>query len=204
MLGVIDYGYGNVGSVLNMFSKVGVWAEIVDSPEKIKQMKAIILPGVGAFDTGVKELKERGFWDAIKYHVEVDKKNILGVCLGMQLLFEGSEEGELPGFGWLPGKVERFDASVVPRIPHIGWQPLQIQPLGESLFEDIQNPEYYFVHAYHAPRDLDVKHVAAYCHYGYSFPASVKNNNVLGMQFHPEKSLGAGMSLLKNFYTSIT
>lgn len=199
MIGVIDYGCGNVGSVLNMLSKIGVWGEIVRYPEKIKDMQAVILPGVGSFDTGVRGLREKGFWEPLRRHVETENKPILGICLGMQLLFEGSEEGSLPGFGWLPGKAARFNGRAVPRIPHIGWQPLQVTENGRALFADIAEPEYYFVHAYHAPADLDPAYVTAYCRYGYDFPAAVRKGQVWGAQFHPEKSLLAGMDLLKNF-----
>lgn len=203
MIGVIDYGCGNVGSVLNMLSKAGIWGELVDSPEKIASMRALILPGVGSFDTGAKGLRDGGFWEPIRQHVEADKKPILGICLGMQLLFSGSEEGLLPGFGWLPGTVTRFGGPHVTRVPHIGWQTLTVTPAGQALFGSIAKPEYYFVHAYHAPVNLPAENVAAYSRYGYDFPAAVQKGNVAGVQFHPEKSLGCGMDLFKKFAATI-
>ncbi len=197
-IAIIDYGCGNVGSVKNMFSKIDIWSEIVTSPELLRGYKAIVLPGVGSFDNGVNRLRSTGFWDVIVDLVENKKLPILGICLGMQLFFEASKEGEEKGFGWIPGILQKFDKEL-DRVPHIGWNTLQ-EMSNSKLFDPTKN-EFYFVHSYHAPRNLDEKYCLAKCDYTGHFPAAVVHENSVGFQFHPEKSLSNGMELLKNWYT---
>ena len=197
-IAVIDYGCGNVGSVKNMFSKIDVWSEITASPELLYGYSAIVLPGVGAFDNGVRRLRNTGFWEVIVDLVEHKKIPILGICLGMQLFFEASEEGQEKGFGWIPGTLKKFDKHE-DRVPHIGWNSVQ-EMNDTKLFEPSKN-EFYFVHSYHAPRDLASEYCLAKCDYTGSFPAAVIHGNSVGFQFHPEKSLSNGMELLKNWYT---
>ena len=197
-IAVIDYGCGNVGSVKNMFSKIDIWSEISASPELLSSYDAIVLPGVGSFDNGVRRLKNTGFWEVIVELVEQKKTPILGICLGMQLFFEASEEGEEKGFGWIPGTLKKFDKQV-DRVPHMGWNHLQ--GINNNALIEPKRNEFYFVHSYHAPRDLAPEYCLASCDYTGSFPAAVIHENRVGFQFHPEKSLTNGMELLKNWYT---
>lgn len=196
MIGIIDYGCGNVGSVQNMFSKIGIWSEKIAKPEILTDYSGIVLPGVGAFDTGARRLKSTGFWDALKQFVEVDQKPILGICLGMQLFFEGSDEGSEAGFGWLPGNVQKFSASESLRIPHMSWNAVDFK---SPRYTDLTANNFYFVHAYHAPANLDPMYVLGTTLYGEMFPSAVEHNNITGFQFHPEKSLVYGMELLKRW-----
>lgn len=203
MVGIIDYGCGNVGSVQNMLSKAGIWSETISVPAEIKGKEALILPGVGAFDSGVQKLKETGFWNPIKEAVEKESMPILGICLGMQLFFEESEEGTERGFGWIPGKLLRFKAESGLRVPHMGWKQLLVHSEHPRNVIDQLNSEFYFVHSYHAPENLGREYIMAECQYGIPFPAAVVNKNITGFQFHPEKSLKHGMHLLSSWYQSI-
>jgi glutamine amidotransferase len=199
MIGIIDYGCGNVGSVQNMLSKIGIWSEVITDPSQISGKKAIILPGVGAFDTGVQKLTETGFWKEINSVIENDTIPVLGICLGMQLLFEGSEEGNEKGFGFFKGSFKRFSKEHDLRVPHMGWETLNYNQ--SELNDYFLNPmaKFYFVHSFHAPIDLDENFTLATCKYGIDFPVAVKKNRVVGFQFHPEKSLKFGMELLGNW-----
>ena len=200
MIGVLDYGCGNVGSVLNMFSKLGIWSEKASDPNALSAYSALVLPGVGSFDTGVKKLKETGFWDVLNHAVLHDKKPVLGICLGMQLFFEDSEEGNEKGFGWMPGTVRRFDAQEGLRVPHMSWNKAAFV---KPPYDNIENNAYYFVHTYHAPEELPQEYVLARTSYGKTFPSAVSSGNLTGFQFHPEKSLLAGMDLLKIWELSL-
>ena len=195
-IGILDYGCGNVGSVKNMFSKIDIWSQIITNPNQIINCSALVLPGVGTFDKGVQKMKSTGFWEKTKEAVEIYQKPILGICLGMHLFFEGSEEGNESGFGWFKGNLSRFIPDKSTRVPHLGWRKLE--NVNSSLFDDT-NDKYYFVHSYHAPINLDKKQVLAECNYGITFPASIHKNKIVGFQFHPEKSLKYGMKLLKNW-----
>ena len=202
-IGIIDYGCGNVGSVQNMFSKVDVWSELVSNPLSLNEYDALVLPGVGSFDTGVKKLKETGFWEVLSETVDKGKKPILGICLGMQLMFEGSEEGNERGFGWFEGKCQKFDVETVKRIPNIGWNELEpIEENGKYYFPK-KELVFYFVHSFHAPKNMEVKNVLATSNYNFDFPAAIEKNNITGFQFHPEKSLKNGMDLLKKWVNKI-
>lgn len=199
-IGIIDYGMGNVGSIKNMLSKLEIWSEIIDNPSEITDKTAIILPGVGAFDSAVQKLKTLGFWNEIQNFVEKDNKPILGICLGMQLFFEKSEEGNENGFSWFKGKLYKFKPSKNIRVPHLGWKKVT-HNLNSKLFSNYD--EFYFVHSYHAPVKLDPKLVTAYCKYDILFPAAIQKQNITGFQFHPEKSLKFGMKLLKKWYGNL-
>ncbi len=200
MVGIVDYGCGNVSSIQNMFSKVGIWSKAIANPSELNIFNSIVIPGVGAFDTGVHKLKETGFWEAIKIYVEQEKKPILGICLGMQLFFEKSQEGKERGFSWIPGELKKFIPNDSIRVPHIGWECLN--NTSSSLFSDTKD-EFYFVHAYHAPNDLNKDLVIASSNYGLNFPAAVQKDNVTGVQFHPEKSLNSGKKLLSRWHQSV-
>jgi len=195
-IGIVDYNMGNLASVKNAFRKIGAVAEIVREPEKIKKYDKLILPGVGAFGDAIKHLKETQMDEAIKEFVK-SGKYLLGVCLGMQLLFEKSEEfGEHEGLGFIEGKVVYFDKSKVKRkIPHMGWNKMFIKH--SPLFNGLNNPYLYFVHSLHVV--CDEKYVIGRTIYGYEFVSAVNKENIFGFQPHPEKSHNEGLKILENF-----
>ncbi len=201
MIAIVDYGMGNLGSISNMLKKIGVQSAISSDPLVIEEAEKLILPGVGAFDLGMKNLSQRGLVEKLKSQVMERKKPILGLCLGMQLFTRSSEEGQLPGLGWLNAKTVRFTFSGPEanlKIPHMGWNTLQIyrsHPLLNDLGPDAR---FYFDHSYHVLCN-DNDNVLATTTYGYDFPSIVAQGNILGAQFHPEKSHKFGMKLLKNF-----
>lgn len=198
MVGIINYGLGNLGSIQNMLKVIGEKAVISFDPEELDKCDRYILPGVGAFDAGMKKLNESGLTDYIKKKAN-EKKPILGICLGMQLLGRESEEGILPGLGLIPFDNIRFKLDDTDlKVPHMGWDIVdfkQDNPLLKGL-TGIQR--YYFVHSYHAQCDFN-ENVLMTCDYGYEFAASVVKDSIIGVQFHPEKSHNFGMSLLRNF-----
>lgn len=198
MVGIINYGLGNLGSIQNMLKVIGEKAVISFDPKELDKCDRYILPGVGAFDAGMKKLNESGLTDYIKKKAN-EKKPILGICLGMQLLGRKSEEGILPGLGLIPFDNIRFKLDDTDlKVPHMGWDIVdfkQDNPLLKGL-TGIQR--YYFVHSYHAQCDFN-ENVLMTCDYGYEFAASVVKDNIIGVQFHPEKSHNFGMSLLRNF-----
>ena len=202
MIVILDYGMGNTASIFNMIHHVGGEAVISSDRQQILDADALILPGVGAFDNAMQKLNDSGLVDVLKQRVVEDEVPFLGICLGMQLLFDSSEEGILPGLGFIPGEVRRFDFSKLNqhqlKIPHMGWNVVKPKD-GKLLFNGYeQDPRFYFVHSYHAVC-ADSNHVAATCEYGYPFTCAVKKNNVFATQFHPEKSHKFGMRLFKNF-----
>jgi len=206
MIVILDYGMGNTGSIINMIRRVGADAIISADEQVISTAAALILPGVGAFDNGMEKLRTFGMLPLIEKRVFEDKTPFLGICLGMQLLFDSSEEGALPGLGWIPGMVKRFDFSGINKnglkIPHMGWNlviPKQDHPLFAGLGAGVR---FYFVHSYHAVCS-DEHHAIACAEYGYSFTCAVQKQNIFGVQFHPEKSHKFGMTLLKNFVEQI-
>lgn len=202
MIVILDYGMGNTASILNMIRRVGGEAVISSDRQLTLESNALILPGVGAFDNAMQKLNDAGLVDLIKQRVQEDKIPFLGICLGMQLLFDSSEEGASAGLGLIPGVVKRFDFSRLDKcglkIPHMGWNT--VQPKEESpLFKGFEpDPRFYFVHSYHAVC-VDSSHVAATCDYGYPFACAVQKDNIFAAQFHPEKSHKFGMKLFENF-----
>jgi len=203
MIVIIDYGMGNVGSISNMFYRIGVTARISGDPHDIAAADKLVLPGVGAFDQGMRNLAERGLVDLLRHRVLEEGCPVLGICLGMQLLSESSEEGELPGLGWVPARTVRlaFDAGLGLKIPHMGWNNVQHRP-GAPLFSGYdETPRFYFVHSYHV-RCRDEADVAGKVHYGLDIHAAISHGHIHGVQFHPEKSHAFGMRLLENFATS--
>lgn len=199
MVVIIDYGMGNLGSIRNMLKKVGTQAVVSSDAEEIGAADGIILPGVGAFDAGMRRLAELDLISELNRQVLDHRAPILGICLGMQLFTNRSEEGRLPGLGWIDADTIRFRNGAQPefRVPHMGWN--DIRPTKEHfLFADLITPRFYFVHSYHVQcrRSDDI---LATCDYGGDFAASVGRDNVMGTQFHPEKSHKFGWTLLRNF-----
>lgn len=201
MITIVDYGIGNLGSIINMFRKVGVEAKVAADAKVIAGARKLVLPGVGSFDRGMRELRRSGLDEVIQRRVVDDGVPILGVCLGMQLLAQRSEEGSEPGLGWIDAEVARLQPSAGPDrlpVPHMGWNRLELvrpHPLFEGLEMDAR---YYFVHSYHVVcRDPAVP--LTWTSYGQRFTSSVATRNVMGVQFHPEKSHRFGMRLFRNF-----
>ena len=195
---IIDCGIGNTASVANMFRRVGHEVLVSADTEEVISADKLVLPGVGAFDHAMHQLDKLGLVAAIGEVVE-KATPILGICLGMQLLFERSEEGQLSGLGLVPGYVKRFSFEEEKlKIPHMGWNV--VHPARNSLLftDDEQELRFYHVHSYHAVCESQ-DDVTAVTHYGYDFTSAVERCNVMGVQFHPEKSHRFGMELIKKF-----
>jgi len=201
MIVVVDLGMGNLGSVPNCCKRVGYQAVISADPAVIAAADKLILPGVGTFHAAMREMHARGLHSVLQRRVIEDKVPILGICLGMQLLFEGSDEGDEEGLGWLPGRFSRFPGNVDGKrllVPHIGWNTAQTRR-NSRLFADVPpDAEYYFVHSYRLlAGSEDV--VASTTDYGGKFVSGVESGSIMGVQFHPEKSHQFGAQLVKNF-----
>jgi len=200
MIGIVDYKMGNLGSVLNAFAKVGAKAQLISDPEAISRCDRLVLPGVGAFPDAMKHLRESGMADAIDAFARSGKP-LMGTCLGMQLLFEQSEEfDEHRGLGLIPGRVVRFDESRFDRplkIPHMGWNEFFVRK-SSPILEGLPEAFYlYFVHSYHAV--CEEEYVLGTAYYGYEFVAAVQRENIYGFQPHPEKSHDRGLKIIENF-----
>lgn len=198
MICIVDYGMGNLRSVQKGFEKIGANARICSRPDDLEGCQKLVLPGVGAFRDAIQELQRLNFVEPIRAHVAADKP-FLGICLGLQLLFDVSHEGGTwHGLGILPGEVVRFPDTPGLKVPHMGWNA--ISPVNAPpLFADIpQNEYFYFVHSYYVvPRDESV--IAARTEYGRPFTSAVRRGNLYATQFHPEKSQSRGLQLLHNF-----
>ena len=200
MIAILDYGAGNLRSVEQGFARVGIPAAVATTPEEMRQASGLVLPGVGAFASAMEALRGGALLPELLREVEAGKP-LLGICLGMQALFDSSEEGTgVAGLGLIPGKVKllpRETAEGTQKVPHMGWNTIQTQ--SSPLFARLPDEPYvYFVHSYacfpESPED-----VLATAHYGVDFAAAVRRDNVIGMQFHPEKSGSVGRVILENF-----
>jgi glutamine amidotransferase len=198
MIRIVDYGMGNLRSVQKACEKLGVAAEIVTSPEQIASAEKLILPGVGAFRDAIHELERLSLVDPIREHIQKDKP-FLGICLGLQMLFDVSyEDGEWKGLGVLAGDVVRFPPSPELKVPHMGWNTLDVVKDNPLLGGLPPEPSVYFVHSYYVrPQDESV--IAAQTNYGVRFTSMIRRNNMFATQFHPEKSQKVGLKLLENF-----
>ncbi len=197
---IIDNGLSNIGSLMNMLKKIG--AEFMPScnPFDVQEAEKIILPGIGAFDAGMKRLSDLGLVDALNEKAMVQKIPVLGICLGMQLMANGSEEGRMKGLSWFDAEVVRFKfAESAPlKIPHMGWNFVSLKKKSR-LFENFSDhPKFYFVHSYHFKTNKENDQLCV-TNYGYDFASAVESGNIAGVQFHPEKSHKFGMQLLRNF-----
>lgn len=201
MLTIIDYGVGNLSSIWNMLKKIGEDAIISNKKEDIINAGKLILPGVGHFDYGMQHLRESGLIDALNEQVLNKKTPVMGVCLGVQLLTESSAEGKEKGLGWIKGKTVAFDKSKLSsaqKIPHMGWTDVSNFERSKLFTEMYEEPRFYFVHSYHLQLDHP-DDILAQAHYGYDFAVGIEHENIVGVQFHPEKSHKYGMKLLENF-----
>lgn len=195
---IVDYGMGNLGSVLNMLKRVGAPAWISADPGEIAGARKILLPGVGAYGQAMKAIAASGLREVLDRKALVEKVPVLGICLGMQLLVDGSEEGDEPGLGWIPGRARRFPKGSELKVPHMGWNHaarVGDDPLTRDLGDDAR---FYFVHSYYVSADR-VEDRLLRTSYGLEFDAGIRSSNIWGVQFHPEKSHRFGKQLLKNF-----
>jgi imidazole glycerol-phosphate synthase subunit HisH len=199
MITIINYGMGNLGSVLNMFKRIGVQSKISTDIKEIEQAEKLLLPGVGAFDAAMELINNSGLLPVLNYKATEEKTPVLGICLGMQLLTNGSDEGTLSGLKWVDAFTKKFEfADNSMKVPHMGWnfiQPTNKSPLMHELNKD---SKFYFVHSYYV-ECKDEKDVLAATQYGSSFHSIIQHDNIYGAQFHPEKSHKYGMQLLANF-----
>jgi glutamine amidotransferase len=196
---IVDYRMGNLGSIANMLKRIGAAAEVSSDPGRIAKADKLILPGVGSFDNGMNNLKEMGLADVLAERALGSKVPVLGICLGMQLMTARSEEGAVPGLCWIGASTVRFRPSD-PRlkVPHMGWNVIARKKDSRLLADMSDEPRFYFVHSYHVVCE-DASDVLATTAYGEEFVSAFEKGNVMGVQFHPEKSHKFGMKLLKNF-----
>lgn len=199
MITIVNYGMGNLGSMLNMFKRIGVRASIESNPDNIQQAEKLVLPGVGAFDTAMTCINTvPGLREVLNHKAMVEHSPIIGVCLGMQLLTRSSEEGTQPGLGWVPGVTTRFPKQEGLKVPHMGWNVALPNAPSRLTAQMDEEPRYYFDHSYCVHVD-DPAHSLMRTHYGIDFDSAIGHGNIYGVQFHPEKSHRFGMQILKNF-----
>jgi len=197
MITIVDYGVGNLGSVGNMMKKIGVEAEVTSDLNTIAKAKKILLPGVGAFDSAMIKLSETRLRNILDEKALIEKIPVLGICLGMQLLTNGSEEGKLSGLGWIPSHTYRFPRAEL-KVPHMGWNLTRKKKpslLTEKFDEEFR---FYFVHSYYVKAEQEENSILQTT-YGVTFDSGIQKENIMGVQFHPEKSHRFGMQLFRNF-----
>lgn len=201
MITLLNYGSGNINAIKNIYQRLNIPYEIASTKDDIIKANHIILPGVGAFDETISMLQNKGFIDVLNKKVLEEKIPILGICVGMQMLADNSEEGTKNGLGWISGKVKKIDKRLIldkTKIPHLGWNSIEIVH-DTPLFKNVDPDEgFYFVHSYYFECEDEVN-VIAKTEYGIMFHSAVNIENIYGVQFHPEKSHDNGIQLLKNF-----
>ncbi|MBA4367328.1 MAG: imidazole glycerol phosphate synthase subunit HisH [Desulfobacterium sp.] len=201
MITIIDYGLGNINAFINLYKRLNIKTMVARTAEDLEDVTKIILPGVGAFDYAMSQLNTSGMRDELDKQVIANKVPVLGICVGMQILAKSSDEGKLPGLGWIDGEVRLFDSNLIPyktRLPHMGWN--SITPIkNNKLLEKLNgNSMFYFLHSYYfACNNND--DIIATTRYGVTYASAINNVNIFGTQFHPEKSHSNGIQLLQNF-----
>jgi len=199
-IGIVNYSIGNVGSVYRAFQFYGYDVALLDRPKDLDAVDLIVMAGVGNFPVAAARLKALHFWDALNEAALIRKKAILGICLGMQLFGETSEEdGETAGFGWIKGRVEKMKGEGL-RVPHMGWN--KVTPSDAHLFEGIRYHNFYFMHSYRFVPEQKEDVLATTVYQNLTIASSLRKDNFIGLQFHPEKSQGDGLRLLKNIVES--
>ena len=201
MVGIVNYGMGNLHSIQRKLHLLHSDFKIIDTPEEVDSCERLILPGVGHFGMAMERLEERNLLPALHTFVKDQEKPILGICLGMQLMTAFSEEGMTPGLGWIPTKIVRFKVSnpELIKVPHIGWNTVEAN--NNSRLLETNNDEFYFVHSFHAEPLTDNEIVVHYTNYEENFVSGFEKKNIFGVQYHPEKSHQQGLNLIKRFLT---
>lgn len=201
MIAIIDYGSGNVSAIANIYKQLKIPHVVTTDHKVIAAAERYILPGVGAFDKVITDLESHGLRQVLGEQILQHGKKVMGICIGMQILAESSEEGELPGLGWIPGRIRRIDETLIhskPKLPHMGWNSIAPQRPTPMFRELDLDRGFYFLHSYF----FDAAHeedVLATVSYGKELPCAVARGNIFGLQFHPEKSHGNGMNIFRNF-----
>lgn len=199
-IAIVDYGVGNLSSIENMFKRIGIDALVTSNPHEIEASEKIVLPGVGAFDSCIEKFHHSGLREVIDNMVNQKQQPILGICVGLQMMTERSEEGSNPGLGWIKGRTVKFHEEDLPKgykVPHMGWSDVQLSK-PSSLLQNIEEPRFYFAHSYYVVPENE-NDILLFGEYGKRFTAAVQKNNIVGVQFHPEKSHSFGMRFLQNF-----
>lgn len=199
MITIIDYRMGNLRSVQKAFERIKIPAKITADPDEVCKAEKLVLPGVGHFERGMEILRQTGLYEALNHAVKVQQIPILGICLGMQLMTEFSEEGNTEGFGWIQATTKKFNFNINEyKVPHMGWNNLIIRDSSDILEEISVSHYYYFVHSFYVTCRTE-NEIIAETVYGHKFVSAFKKSNMFGCQFHPEKSHDAGLKILKNF-----
>jgi glutamine amidotransferase len=201
MIKIINYGSGNIRAIGNIYDRLKISYDIIDHVKDLKDASKIILPGVGAFDECMDKLNQSGFVKPLEEKVLKNKTPVLGICVGMQILANGSDEGKLKGLGWIPGQVKLIDKSLLnhkPKLPHLGWNSISIKKETDLLSGVIELEGFYFIHSYYFECENE-ENILTTTFYGKPFTSAVNSENIFGVQFHPEKSHTNGINLLKNF-----
>lgn len=201
MITIINYGSGNINAIGNIYNRLNIPFKIANCPQDVIGAEKIVLPGVGAFDETISILDSSGFRSVLDKEVLEKNVPVIGVCVGMQILAEGSEEGKLPGLGWVKGIVKKIDVNLLelkPKIPHLGWNSIKVSKQSELFHSINEEMGFYFLHSYYFECD-NPGDIMSTTFYGKEFASSVNHDNIYGVQFHPEKSHHNGVQLLKNF-----
>ncbi len=201
IVGIVNYGSGNIDAIANIYKRLNIEYKIIDTPNQLELADRLILPGVGSFDECMKQLNDSGLKTKLDELVLEKHIPILGICIGMQIMANSSEEGSLSGLGWIPGRVRKFDSSMLttkPYLPHMGWNNIK-NVSNHEIFNRVNETQgFYFVHSYYYECTND-ENILSVCNYGLNFASSVFSKHIFGMQFHPEKSHSNGVNLLENF-----
>ena len=201
MIGIINYGSGNIQAIATIYKNLNISYQVITNLEELQKVDKLVLPGVGAFDATMRQLIDSGLKDQLNELVIVKKVPILGICVGLQVMGFGSDEGNLPGLGWIPGSVKKFNIDKIeskPKLPHMGWNTIN-DVHNHDLFKGIDYDfGFYFVHSFYFECEKD-ENILTTSNYGGEFASSIYANHIFGTQFHPEKSHGNGEILLKNF-----